>query len=103
MHGLKGVPAAAMILRKVTFVYMVARETPANTCAAVGPAFEDDEDDIWPQKMRWTEGIFADEEEASLKKEVVPKVVKEIEKRETRGNRIDYAQIQGFNKRGPKK
>jgi len=38
---------------------------------------------------------FADEEEASVKKEVVPNVVKEIEKRETRGNRIDYAQIQG--------
>ena len=36
---------------------------------------------------------FAGEEEASVKKEVVPKVVKEIEKRETRGNRIDYARI----------
>lgn len=46
---------------------------------------------------------FADEEEASVKKEVVPKVVKEIEKRETRGNRIDYAEIEGFVPRGPKK
>lgn len=45
---------------------------------------------------------FADEEEAS-EKEVIPKVVKEIEKRETRGNRIDYAQIQGFVPRGNNK
>ena len=36
---------------------------------------------------------FADEEEASEKKEVIPKVVKEIEKRETRGKRIDYSRI----------
>lgn len=46
---------------------------------------------------------FADEEIARVKKEVIPKVVKEIEKRETRGNRIDYAQIQGFIPRGTKR